>query len=92
MGGMSDLADELRRQLKDDGRECFVWYCPEPDPKFPVTWKCGAGHRDTLWYCGEHGGQAATIALQAAREEAGLMCQQCAPMTLMKPVAETAIL
>ncbi len=79
IGGVTDIAGEIARQLKQDGHQCFVWDCPEPDPKFPVTWKCATGHRDTLWYCRGHIGLFTAMALEAAREENSVPVTGTAP-------------
>ena len=84
--------DEARLALKNARGECFVWWCDQADPKFPVVWKCPAGHRTTIWYCPEHGPGMTALALQAAAEEAGPACPDCPGDVLMTPVTDTVIL
>jgi hypothetical protein len=96
-GGRACLADVafitdemVHLQHKNDGRECFTWHCREPDPKFPITWRCAVGHRTVIWYCVAH--SLAMTVLAVTGDDGWPMCTECAPMADMWFAVETVIL
>lgn len=74
---------------------CWYHGCGKPDAPHAIVWKCPAGHRMTLRYCGEHAGTMMTLALQAAAAadpDDAPWCARCPdPGAAMRPVTESAL-
>jgi hypothetical protein len=80
-------ADTARRARKNAGEECFRASCGSLGPRYGITWKCPAGHRETFWYCRDCIGHMTELAFRPPDGTGRPVCPAC-KVVLMVPAAE----